>query len=124
MARHPGRIPLVFALLSACATQADTRPETADYISEAILAPNCGRGACHSSVARVHGFTFDTIDASIVSMKAELHGKPLVIPADTASQLVTILSTSKGIMPPDAPLPQADIDLITRWVADGAMGLE
>jgi hypothetical protein len=111
--------------LAACGADTDTRPETADYIIEAILAPRCGRAACHSTDTREHGYAFDTIAAGIASMKSSDHGRALVVPGSPEqSELVTVLTDSNGPMPPDSPLPQADIDLITRWVADGAEGLE
>ncbi len=111
--------------IAACASGPDTRPETADYIIEAILVPSCGRAACHSSETRAHNLAFDTIDAAIASLKTQQRGQPLVTPGLAgSSELVTVLTDSARIMPPDAPLPQADIDLITNWIAAGAEGLE
>lgn len=117
---------LAVAVLPACATETtDTRPETADYIIEAILAPACGRGACHSSVTVAAGYAFDTLDAAKASMKKQSeNGQKLVVANDPShSRLVTILSDGNKPMPADAPLPDADIALITSWVAAGAEGL-
>ncbi len=116
---------VALALLGACGTEPDTRPETADYIIVAILAPSCGRGGCHSSETRAHDLAFDTIDAAEASMRSSDHGQKLVVPGEpTQSRLVTVLTDAHSPMPADAPLPDVDIDLITRWVADGAEGLE
>jgi hypothetical protein len=113
--------------VSACAGEAtDTRPETADYIIEAILAPSCGRGGCHSSETKAHDIAFDTIPAALAAMNGSGggHGRVLVIAGSpNDSELVTILTDTREPMPEDAPLPDVDIDLITRWVADGAEGL-
>lgn len=115
---------IAIAFGSACATGPDTRPETADYIIEAILVPYCGRGGCHSAETRAHDLAFDTIAGSIAAMKTQQRGQQLVVPGSpTASRLVTVLSDSGAIMPPDVPLPQKDIDLIARWITDGAAGL-
>jgi hypothetical protein len=108
------------ALASGCGTENDDRPETAAYVSAAILVPFCGRAACHSSVTRAHGLDFGSVDDSIATMQSPL----VVVPGDPAtSRLVTVLTDSRRVMPPDTPLPTADIDLITRWVAAGADGL-
>jgi hypothetical protein len=115
-----------FIATAGCGTDPDTRPETADYIIEAILAPRCGRAACHSSETREHNYAFDTIPAAIASINnSGSHGRALVTPGSPdQSQLVTVLTDTKSPMPPDSPLPQADIDLITKWVTDGAEGLQ
>jgi hypothetical protein len=106
--------------LVACGTETDDRPETAAYISAAILVPYCGRAACHSSATRAHNLNFGSVEASIATLKTQA----LVVPGDpTRSRLVTVLTDSNRVMPPDTPLPNANIDLITRWVADGAEGL-
>jgi hypothetical protein len=115
----------LLALIAGCADQTDNRPATADYVIEAILVPFCGRAGCHTSETQPHNLAFDTIDDALASLKTSDRGKPLVVPGSpSTSELVTILSDSQRIMPPDSPLAQADIDLITRWVADGAAGLE
>ncbi len=116
---------LAVALLGACANESTTR-ETASYIIEAILVPHCAHGGCHTSVTKPHNLAFDTIPAAIASMKSVDKRSPLVTPGDSArSELYTILQYgASGIMPPDAPLAQADIDLIQHWIDDGAEGLE
>jgi hypothetical protein len=106
--------------LVGCGTATDDRRETAAYVSAAILVPFCGRAACHSSATRAHGLNFGSVDDSIAAMQSPL----VVVPGDpTTSRLVTVLTDSRRVMPPDTPLPTADIDLITRWVAGGAEGL-
>ena len=115
----------VLIALGACGSEPDTRPETAAYVIEAILAPRCGSAACHSSDTRVHDYAFDTIPAALTAMKNSSRGRTLVVPGDPlSSRLVTVLTDTSAPMPPDSPLPQADIDLITKWVTDGAEGLQ
>ena len=109
---------LAWFIVAACGTSQDTRPETADYIVDAVLVPYCARAGCHSASAQPKGIMFDNIPDAIDAMQ------PLVVPGDPAhSRLVTVLTDSSKPMPPDAPLPQGDIDLITRWIADGAEGM-
>jgi hypothetical protein len=115
----------LLALVASCADQTDTRPETADYIIEAILVPFCGRAGCHTAETQPHNLAFDTIDNALAAMKSSDRGMALVVPGDASrSELVTILSNSSRIMPPDSPLPEANIELITNWVNAGAPGLQ
>jgi hypothetical protein len=108
------------ALAEGCGTATDDRPQTAAYISAAILVPYCGRAACHSTATRAHDLNFGSVADSIATMQSQF----LVVAGDpTTSPLVTVLTATSRVMPPDTPLPDADIELITRWVADGAEGL-
>jgi len=109
------------ALALGCGTGTDDRPETAAYVSAAILVPYCGRAACHSNATRAHGLNFGSVDDCIATMQSPT----VVVPGNPAvSRLVTVLTDSRRVMPPDTPLPTADIELITRWVAGGAEGLQ
>jgi hypothetical protein len=121
--RHLVRCVVVL-LASGCGTGPDTRPETAAYVVEAILVPYCGRGGCHSSETRAHNLAFDTIDGALAAMKTQQRGQQMVVPGSPmTSRIVTVLSDPQRVMPPDVALPQTDIDLISRWVSDGAAGL-
>jgi cytochrome c len=109
---------LACLVFMACGTSEDTRPETADYIVQAVLVPYCARAGCHSASAQAKNIVFDNIPDAIGSMQ------PLIVPGDPErSRLVTILTDPDKPMPPDAPLPHADIDLIARWIANGAEGM-
>ncbi|HEY1547180.1 MAG TPA: c-type cytochrome domain-containing protein [Kofleriaceae bacterium] len=113
----------VLLIAASCASEA--RPETADYIIEAILVPRCGRAGCHSSETAQHGYAFDTIDHATAALKSTDRGMTLVVPGDAQrSDLYTVISGTRDVMPPDSPLAQADIDLIETWIDDGAAGLE
>lgn len=107
--------------LAACGTENDDRPQTADYVSAALLVPYCGRAACHSSATRARNLNFGSVDDAIATMQTQ----GIVVPGDApASRLVTVLTDPSRVMPPDTPLPNADIELITRWIAAGAEGLQ
>lgn len=113
------RILLVLAI-TGCITQAGPRPETADYVIGAILVPYCGRGGCHTSATRPRDLAFDTIPNALDSIRSQ----GLVVPGEPQSSLlVTVLTARSGIMPPDQPLQDPNIELISDWVAAGAEGL-
>jgi hypothetical protein len=112
------RASIALLLVAACGTTTDDRPETAAFVTAAILAPNCGRASCHASGTASHGFVFDTIGNALPSLRE------LVVPGNAAgSELIDVLTRSHDIMPPDQPLPDVDIALLTRWIDDGADGL-
>jgi hypothetical protein len=113
---------LVLVAVAACAacTQSDNdRPATLEYITAAILQPSCGQYVCHSSFVRAKGYSFDTLEAARASLA------PIINTDDaTASFLYVVLTRKVKRMPYDAPLPLKDIDLIVKWIDDGAPGLE
>ena len=116
---------VLLAFVASCADQTDTRPQTADYIIEAILVPFCGRAGCHTAETQPHNLAFDTIDNAMASLKKTDRGMQLVVPGSAdSSELFTILSDSRRIMPPDSPLPDANKMLIENWINAGAPGLQ
>jgi hypothetical protein len=113
------RLVLVGAIALAACTQSDNdRPATLEYVTEAILQPNCGQYDCHSSFRRETGYAFDTVEEA----KKSLSG--IVISTDPdASLLYNVLTRQIMRMPYDSPLPDKDIALIRTWITDGAPGL-
>jgi hypothetical protein len=122
--------------VAACGTSNDDRPATLSYITEAILAPTCGEAFCHSSFKQSLGYTFDTVDAARKSM---ING--LASPADASdpgnAALIIWVTVDEpfglkdaqtgqiiGRMPWDAPLPNADVDLMKKWIAAGVPGAQ
>jgi hypothetical protein len=116
------RLVLVGAIsLAACNQTENNRPATLEYITEAILQPSCSQYTCHSAYRRERGYAFDTVELAKTSL--ELPG--LVNPLEPeASLLYIVLTRQVTRMPYDAPLPDKDIELILRWIQDGAPGLE
>ena len=107
----------VFALLVAlggCGTSPDSRPATLETITHEVLAPSCGQVQCHSTTTRVENYALDTVPAARESLARLLE-------TDDAGgiRLFDILDGIGGErMPADAPLPQADRDLLTKWYFD------
>lgn len=112
--------PLLFLAVAAagCGVEEDPRPASLRYIQEAILKPGCATAACHSSLNQRASRVFD--DPEIILDQVYGTG---VQPFDSGdSPLITVYLTGEGDfrMPLDAPLPDADIALIARWIDDGA----
>jgi hypothetical protein len=139
-------VSIVLLLLASGCRQTDDRPYAWGYISPVILQPNCATASCHSRGTAVAGLDFSDpdrgydslmgLDAWVAIPQASPDGgcqdvggtvycpraRPLVIPYDPEqSRLVNMLRARNAPrMPPDRPLPEADIALIESWILDGA----
>jgi hypothetical protein len=115
----------VSATLAACGTATDDRPTTLENVTSSILAPNCANAQCHSAFRQVRGYAFDSVEHAKTTI--ELNG--LVAPSDPDASLLYLVLISPGgegqtpRMPYDQPMPDADIQLIKRWIAEGADGI-
>ena len=96
----------------------DERPATWSYLHAAIVVPSCATASCHSSLTRRAGIDLeDPNEAYDV-----LIGEQFVLPGDVNSSLIQLLEgDERTLMPPDAPLPEADVDLFRAWIEAGAL---
>jgi len=109
---------LSFAL-AGCGQSADDRPATWSYISVTIIQPNCATAECHATITQRSNIDLSTMQRGYDSLVAQGY----VVPGDATSPLLPVLraaSTVNRRMPPDFALPNADIDLIERWIVAGA----
>jgi hypothetical protein len=130
------RLVLIGGLVgaAACGSDTDDRPATLDYITQTIFAPSCASAECHSAFRAQVGDVFDTPRAarrSIVENSLVVYPDDVANPeASTLIQVLTIgtpslLSRGETVrMPYDAPMPDADVDLIRRWIGEGAVGAQ
>jgi len=117
---------LLLCALAACGV--DDRPLDARYITDTILAPSCGSVECHSSFVQSNDVVLDTYSAmrdTIVNFQGGLisFSDAPYDPADPAdSELITWLTQTDpfgrgiGRMPLDEPMPNADVELLKRWI--------
>lgn len=130
MYRSIWRICLPALALAACGTENDQRPRSVQYITEAILAPYCGNAQCHSSFRNAQGYTFDTVEKAQLSLTGGLVGNIILNGRQepegegASSFLYTVLTRPVDRMPYDQPLPDADLELIERWIDFGAPGAQ
>jgi len=115
------RFALVAVLAGGCAADVDERPAEFDYIVTTILRPGCATATCHSAMTRREGLDFSTVAAAADAIDRKgLVETGVTNPDDT--RLMYILTTSgEDRMPVDGPLPDADLDLIGRWIMAGAV---
>lgn len=139
-----GAILLASTLLGCGSSE---RPATWAYISPVIFQPNCATASCHSPAAAAGGLDFSDPDRGYSSLTrlwvwivdrnwagsagcapyedttvCEKQFRPLVTPYDPdQSRLVNMLrGRNAPRMPPDRPLDEADIELVERWILNGA----
>ena len=145
-----GLLPLALAVVCHGCGGADSRPAVWGFISPEILQPNCATTSCHGPAAAVSGLDFSTPARGYTSLSGlwvwlvvpdggavpsgvpctTLNGtvtceqmlRPLVTPYDPqGSTLVNSLrARNQPRMPPDRPLAEADIELVERWILNGA----
>jgi hypothetical protein len=111
-------LAVLLASAAGC-NDTDERPATWSYISATIIQPNCATSRCHSTGSKAAGLILDTADYSRIA--------PYVF-ADTPDNTTLMFRLNGGIpgnevqrMPIDEALPQADIDLVRKWIAAGSM---
>jgi len=93
--------------VAACGEEVDERPASFQYIATYILAPSCGTASCHSETTHIKDLEFDSLDKAYEAVNT--------------ADIVPLLRGDPFQMPPDQPLPEADILLIERWAAEGMM---
>jgi len=112
-----GGATALLVVIAGCGQSADDRPASWSYISTVIVQPNCATANCHATITQRLGIDLSTIQVGYESL---IKQKYVVKGQDRAtSPLLDVLRGQGGIqrrMPPDFGLPNADINLIERWI--------
>lgn len=104
-------------IASGACVSPDERPATWNYVHAAILVPSCATATCHSSIAERGGVVLEDPDDAYQTL---IDGG-YVVPGDDNSTLLFLLTGEERVrMPPDGPLPEADVELIRTWIREGA----
>ena len=104
--------------LGSCGGTTDDRPASWAFISATIIQPTCATVACHSDLAQKAGVDLHDRELGYEILTKRQFVRP-GFPDDSA--LVGLMHAQGAIrMPPDLPLPEADIQLIERWIMNGA----
>jgi hypothetical protein len=105
------------AIAAGCGGEIDPRPSSWSYLHAAIVAPNCATAGCHSDLSKQAGLSLERAEDARAALLEGRH----VVAGDPASPLMYQLQgIERRRMPPDAPLPAADVELIRRWIFEGA----
>lgn len=111
-------VVLLAGALAGCGSGVDDRPATWSFISPAIIQPSCATASCHSDAGQRAG----VILAEPKEGYDVLTSRFFVVPGQPAQSEMVALMRARGArrMPPDFALPEADIQLIERWIEAGA----
>jgi len=121
---------ILLAVTIGCATP-DDRSASWSYLHPALIVPSCATAGCHSKISSAGGNDLSTPTSAYTMLVGTtcdappLPGEPdhnFVRPYDPdGSQLVHMLrGPDISRMPPDQPLPDVEIELIERWILEGA----
>jgi hypothetical protein len=109
-------------LVLLCVASAPAAADDAERYFEThvrpLLVKRCQE--CHGPSKQQSDFRIDTR----AGLMAGVDGTPAVVPGKPDdSRLLQVLAYSEddAQMPPDGKLPQEEIDILTKWVADGAV---
>lgn len=128
---------LVGVLAVAACESPDDRTARWSYIHAAILEPSCTTAACHSRLTAIAGVDLASAEGAYNVLVGVPCGDPLperapprnyVTPGSSDySQLMYQLrgvspdgTPYTDVMPPDLRLPSHEIELVARWIDEGA----
>jgi len=102
---------------AGCGGSTDDRPAKWSFIAATIVEPSCATVNCHSALTQRAGLDLHDRESGYYAL---VNGN-YVIASDPAQSTVVQVMNAQGSMrmPPDVPLPTADIDLIEAWIASG-----
>jgi hypothetical protein len=117
---------------AACGGADDDRDATWAFISPVIVQQNCATSSCHSQASAVAGLDLSTVNdgyTSLLNLKLPVRAsqgekaRTLVVPYNPDESRLVQMLRARGArrMPPDRPLPEADIRLVERWILAGAV---
>lgn len=128
------RLVWAVLLLAACGESKDDRPLELEYLTQAIFGPSCGATQCHSSFKQAKNYVFDTpeaarktlVDQGLVRFDSTQYDPDTPAKAELIIWITEIDPNGAGIgrMPFDAPLPNADVELLTEWISVQAPGAQ
>lgn len=136
-ARMGMRALLIGALVvGACESPGD-RSVRWSYLHAAILEPACTTAGCHSKLTAIAGVDLSTAEGAynvLVGIPCDEHPSEVTpdrnYVAPGSSQYSTLMYQLRGespdgtpyrdVMPPDFRLPSHEVDLVARWIDEGA----
>lgn len=111
-------VALGVSMGAGCGSATDDRPADWSVISATIVEPSCATVNCHSKITAQGGVDLHDRTTGYYTLINGFY----VIPGNVADSTVVSLMNAQGSlrMPPDVPLPEADVELIENWITHGA----
>ena len=123
-------VAALMAFLAGCGD--DDRPASFEYIQVTIIGPSCATASCHSAENAQAGIRLHDVASSYSILTGRACGGPdvgeqaprnYVDPGNPERSRLMYLLLGLEVrlpMPPDRALPGGDIDLVERWILEGA----
>jgi hypothetical protein len=103
---------------AGCAGGVDDRPAKWSVIAATITEPSCATVNCHSQITQRAGVDLHAREIGYYTL---INGHYVIPGYPDQSAVISIMNAVGSLrMPPDVPLPNADIELIEEWIAGGA----
>ena len=111
-------VVLLSVVEMGCGSYTDDRPADWSVIAATIVEPSCATVNCHSQITHQGGVDLHDRETGYYTLLNGFY----VVPGDPGDSAVVSLMHAQGStrMPPDVPLPEADIELIENWITSGA----
>ncbi|MBA3460025.1 MAG: hypothetical protein H0T46_08695 [Deltaproteobacteria bacterium] len=120
----------VVALVGGCADSSE-RPARWGYVHATIIQPSCTTAGCHSALTAIAGINLADREGAYTILTGRLCGEPpssiepprnYVTPfsSETSKLYHQLVGENTDVMPPDSPLPDAEIEIVARWIDEGA----
>src|ERR1022692_4119777 len=94
---------------AGCGGSVDDRPAKWSFIAATIVEPSCATVSCHSAITQRGGVD---LHARLIGYYTLVNGIYVYPGQPDASSLVALMNAQGSLrMPPDVPLPEADIEL-------------
>jgi hypothetical protein len=127
----PRSLVVAALALAAGCVEADDRPARWSYVHTAILQPACTTAGCHSKLTALAGIDLSDREGAYTILTGRICGAPprpedpprnYVTPGSAAysTLIYQLRGEQRDVMPPDAPLPEVEIELVARWIDRGA----
>ncbi len=128
---HLRNFVLVSLLAAGCADSVE-RPARWGYIHAAIIQPSCTTASCHSALNAIAGVNLSEREGAYTILTGHICGEPpgpidpprsrFVTPfsAETSKLYHQLVGENTDQMPPDTALPAAEVELVARWIDQGA----
>ena len=123
------RVVACAALLAGC-VEAEDRPARWSYVYSAILQPACTTAGCHSKLTAIAGVDLSDREGAYNILTGHVCGeltpqsppRNYVMPgsAEYSTLIHQLRGENRDVMPPDTPLPDVEIELVSAWIDRGA----
>jgi hypothetical protein len=102
---------------AGCGGSTDDRPAKWSFIAATIIEPSCATVNCHSALTQRAALDLHDRESGYYAL---VNGKYVIASDPEQSTVIQVMNAQGSTrMPPDVPLPTADIALIESWIASG-----